>query len=223
MPVNISIDGPSGAGKSSAAKALAEKLGYLYMDTGALYRAVGLYCLQAKVADLKDENQVAGLLKNVEIEMKYDSVAQRIYLNGADVSEQIRQGNVSMAASAVSALPKVREFLLDFQRSCAKENNVIMDGRDIGTVVLPLADVKFFLTAKASDRAERRAKELEAKGMKVDFDRLYKDMLERDSNDASRDIAPLKAADDAILLDNSNMTLEETVEFMQSVIKERVG
>ncbi len=205
MPLNIAIDGPSGAGKSTAAKLLSKNLGFLYIDTGALYRTVGLYCLRAGVSDLRCGKQVAPKLEEIQIELKFIDGAQRVLLNGEDVSDQIRTPEVSMAASDVSSIPCVREFLLELQRSIARENNVIMDGRDIGTVILPDAQVKFFLSASIEARARRRTKELKERGV-----------------DSSRAIAPLKAAEDALLIDNSALSLEETVALMERLIKERV-
>ncbi len=222
MPINIAIDGPSGAGKSSAAKALAKKLGYLYIDTGALYRAIGLFCIRRGVADMKDADQVTPILDQIDVSLRFVEGEQRVYLNGEDVSGLIRTQPVAQAASDVSAHPPVRTFLLDLQRKMAAENNVLMDGRDIGTVILPNADVKFFLTADARARAKRRTLELQAKGIKADFDTVLREIEQRDANDSSRATAPLKAAEDAILVDNSDMDQEQTVEYMCRKIEERM-
>ncbi len=222
MPINIAIDGPSGAGKSSAAKALAKKLGYLYIDTGALYRAIGLFCIRQGVADMKDAARVTPMLDGIDVTLRFVEGEQRVYLNGEDVSGLIRTQPVAQAASDVSAHPPVRAFLLDLQRKMAAANNVLMDGRDIGTVILPNADVKFFLTADARARAKRRTLELQAKGIAADFDTVLREIEQRDANDSSRATAPLKAAEDAILVDNSEMDQEETVEYMCRRIEERM-
>lgn len=221
MALNIAIDGPSGAGKSTTARALAEKLGFLYIDTGALYRSIGFYCIKANVSDLSSAEQVSARLKDIHIELKFINGQQRVYLNGSDVSDFIRTPEVSMAASAVSAIPEVRAFLLDLQRNIAKKNNIIMDGRDIGTVILPNAQVKFFLSASLQSRARRRMAELAERGIDAKFETVFSEMKERDENDSSRAIAPLKAADDAIMVDNSDLSLEETVCAMKRIIEER--
>ena len=222
MSINIAIDGPSGAGKSSAAKALSKVLGYLYIDTGALYRAIGLFCIRNGVENMKDEKQVTPMLDGLEVNLGFQNGEQRVYLNGEDVSGLIRTQPVAQAASDVSAHPPVRAFLLDLQRKIAAENNVIMDGRDIGTVILPNANVKFFLTANARARAERRTLELKAKGIDANVETVLREMEERDANDSSRKTAPLKAADDALFVDNSDMTEQETVAYMAQIIKERI-
>ena len=223
MPVNIAIDGPSGAGKSSAAKALAKKLGYLYIDTGALYRAIGLYAIRQNVVDMKKADLVSPLLKDIDVSLRFVEGEQRVYLNGEDVSGLIRTQPVAQAASDVSAHPVVRTFLLDLQRKMAAEHDVLMDGRDIGTVILPQAQVKFFLTANASARARRRTLELQAKGIAADFDTVLREIEQRDANDSSRATAPLKAADDAVLVDNSDMDEAQTVDYMCKIIKEKLG
>ena len=223
MPVNIAIDGPSGAGKSSAAKALAKKLGYLYIDTGALYRAIGLFCIRENVADMKDVSLVVPQLEKIDVSLRFVEGEQRVYLNGEDVSGVIRTQPVAQAASDVSAHPPVRAFLLDLQRKMAAENNVLMDGRDIGTVILPNADVKFFLTADAAARAKRRTLELQAKGIAADYETVLREIEQRDANDSSRAAAPLKAADDAVLVDNSQMDQDQTVEYMCQIIEEKIG
>ena len=223
MPVNIAIDGPSGAGKSSAAKALAKKLGYLYIDTGALYRAIGLYAIRQNVPDLKNTDLVAPLLADIDVRLGFVEGEQRVYLNGEDVSGLIRTQPVAQAASDVSAHPVVRTFLLDLQRKMAAQHNVLMDGRDIGTVILPQAQVKIFLTANAEARARRRTLELQAKGIAADYATVLREIEQRDANDSSRATAPLKAADDAVLVDNSDMDEVQTVEYMCRIIKEKLG
>ena len=220
--MSIAIDGPSGAGKSTLARMAAKKLGYIYVDTGALYRSVGLFALR-RGADLKNAKQVSGLLPKIGLEMRYVGGLQRMYLNGEDVSEAIRLPEVSMAASAVSAIPEVRSFLLDTQRDMAGKNNVIMDGRDIGTVVLPEADLKIFLTASAHERARRRCLELEDKGVEVSFEEVLRDIEQRDKNDSTREIAPLKKAEDAVELDTTSLDLEESLQAICDLVKERLG
>ena len=208
MMISIAIDGPAGAGKSTIAKRISAKFGYIYVDTGALYRAVGLYMLEKGVATT-DAEAVTPLLNQVKVKLQYADGMQRVFLNDCDVSEQIRRNEVSMAASNVSAIPSVRAFLFDLQRSIAEENNVVMDGRDIGTVVLPHADAKIFLTASAEDRAQRRYLELQEKGQSVDYEKLLDEIKLRDHNDSTRAIAPLKQAEDAVLVDTSGMNPEE--------------
>ncbi len=220
--ISIAIDGPGGAGKSTIAKALAAKLGFIYVDTGALYRSIGLFMLNNGI-DLKDSNAISDNLKDVNVELKYVGGEQRVLLCGKDVSEDIRKPEVSMAASAVSAVPKVRDFLLDLQRQMAKENNVIMDGRDIGTVVLPNAQIKLFLTASAEERAMRRYKELKEKGKDVDYDTVYKELCERDYQDSHREIAPLKPADDATVIDTTGNNLEQSVNMLYDFISPKLG
>ncbi len=206
--ISIAIDGPAGAGKSTIAKRVSANFGYIYVDTGALYRAVGLYMLEQGVSTT-DAETVTPLLEQVKVKLQYADGMQRVFLNNRDVSEEIRQNEVSMAASNVSAIPSVRAFLFDLQRSIAEENNVVMDGRDIGTVVLPHADAKIFLTASAEDRAQRRYLELQQKGQSVDYDKLLNEIKLRDHNDSTRAIAPLKQAEDAVLVDTSGMNPEE--------------
>ncbi len=216
--INVAIDGPSGAGKSSVARAVASKLGFIYVDTGAMYRSIGINALRHGV-DTKDTESVISLLPDIQLEIKYINGEQRVILNGDDVSEAIRKPEASMAASNVSAIPAVRAFLLDLQRDMAKKNNVIMDGRDIGTVILPNADFKFFLTASPEVRADRRFKELKEKGITVDFDALLEEIIQRDYNDSHRATAPLRQANDAVLVDSSNMTLQETINYIADRIK----
>ena len=221
MAINIAIDGPAGAGKSSTAKLIAKKLGYIYVDTGALYRTVGLYSIR-KGIDTKDAEKVIATLPDIKVEIKFVDGAQHVFLNGEDVSEAIRTPEASMGASNVSAIPKVREFLFDLQRSIAAENNCIMDGRDIGTVVLPNADVKIFLTASVEERANRRYKEMIEKGESADYNDILEDIKKRDYQDSHREIAPLKQADDAILVDNGGYNLETGTEYLLGIIKEHL-
>lgn len=216
--INIAIDGPAGAGKSSVAKAVAEKLGYIYVDTGALYRAIGVFAMRNGV-EPSDSQKVVALLPSCHVSLKYIDGIQKVFLDTDDVSEAIRTPDASMAASAVSAIPEVRAFLLDTQRNMAEKNNVIMDGRDIGTVILPKAQYKFFLTASPEIRAERRHKELLEKGIEEDFEKLLSEIKQRDYNDSHRASAPLKQADDAILIDSSHMTLEESTQAVLDNIK----
>lgn len=216
--IRIAIDGPGGAGKSSVAKAVARELGIIYVDTGALYRNIGLYMLENCI-DVKDADAVASALAGVCLELKFCEGKQIILLNGIDRGEQIRTPECSMAASAVSAVKEVREYLLNTQRETAKHNSVIMDGRDIGTVILPDAEVKIFLVASAEARAKRRYAELCEKGVKTTYDDVYREMVERDKNDSTRDIAPCVKAEDAILLDNSKMSAEQTAKAVLKIIK----
>ena len=220
--VAVAIDGPSGAGKSTIAKRLAATLGYVYVDTGAMYRTVGLAMLRRGV-DVNDAPAVVAALSDVEVSIAYVDGTQRVFLCGEDVSDQIRTPEVSMAASTTSAIPEVRKFLFETQQKLARENNVIMDGRDIGTVVLPNAKVKIFLSASVEDRARRRFDELKEKGMDVVFEDVLEDMKQRDYNDSHRDVAPLKPADDAVSVDTTGNTLEQSVELMQSIVKEKLG
>lgn len=207
----IAIDGPSGAGKSTIAKAIAAKMGIVYVDTGALYRTIGYFVRRKGVAQTDAEGVVA-LLPQIHIEVKYENGTQCVYLNGENLGDKIREPEISMYASTVSKIPEVRSFLLDTQRSIAASNSVVMDGRDIGTVILPNADVKIFLTASSERRAERRVAELKEKGMEVTYEEVLSDMIARDEQDRSRDIAPAVPAVDSILLDTSNYTLEESIE-----------
>ena len=219
--ISIAIDGPSGAGKSSLARALAQKMEYLYIDTGALYRGVALAILRAGV-DTKDAAGIEEFLPQIDIRLIHRDNQQCIFLGNEDVSEAIRENNVSMAASDVSALPAVRAFLLELQRKLARENNVIMDGRDIGTVILPEAQVKIFLTATPQDRTHRRYRELMKKGIRVDYDDLLKEMIQRDHNDTNREISPLKPASDAITVDTTGFEFEQSLNVLTTVIQERL-
>ena len=220
--VSIAIDGPGGAGKSTIAKALAKKLGYIYVDTGALYRAIGLYMLNSGT-DTKDKSAVVPKLAEIDVELKYVDGSQKVILCGQDVSSDIRKPEVSMAASDVSAIGDVRSFLLDLQRDMARKNNVIMDGRDIGTVVLPNAQIKIFLTASAAERAMRRYKELVEKGVKVEYETVLKELNERDYQDSHREIAPLKPADDADLIDTTGNDLDQSVNMLAEYVSKRLG
>lgn len=216
--INIAIDGPAGAGKSTVAKAAAKKLGFIYVDTGALYRTVGVNALR-KGIDPKDAEKVKATLADIDVSLGFVDGSQHVFLNGEDVSEEIRLPASSMAASDVSAIPEVREFLLSLQRDIAKRNNCLMDGRDIGTVILPDAQYKFFFTASAEIRADRRCKELKEKGIPADYETVLYEIKERDYNDSHRKTAPLKQADGAVLIDSSNMTIEEAVDKIVSYIK----
>ena len=218
--IKIALDGPSGAGKSTVAKALARELGVVYVDTGALYRTVG-YFVRQNNADPKDPEAVAALLDKIHIEIKYVDGSQHVYLNGEDLGDKIRTPEMSMYASAVSAIPAVRAFLLDTQRDIARKNSVVMDGRDIGTVILPDAEVKVFMVASAEARARRRYKELILKGENVQYETVLAEMIERDNNDKNRDIAPAVPADDAVIMDNSEMSIEDNVQAVIELINER--
>ena len=221
MKFQIAIDGPSGAGKSTVAKALAARLGIVYVDTGALYRTVGYY-VRTQGADPHSAREVEALLPHIRLELRYENGAQQVYLNGEPMGDRIRTPEMSMYASAVSAIPAVRAFLLETQRAIAREHSVVMDGRDIGTVILPNADVKIYLTASDECRARRRYEELRAKGMEVDYESVLSDMRERDRNDSSRAVAPAVAAKDAIVFDNSGMQPEECVSGLMTVISKLI-
>ena len=220
--MQIAIDGPSGAGKSSIAKAVAAKLGFVYVDTGALYRTVGYY-VRSQGVTREDKEGIAACLPAIHIEVRYEDGAQHVYLNGEDLGDKIREPEISMYASAVSAVPAVREFLLDTQRDIAAKNNVIMDGRDIGTVILPRAEVKIFMTASIAARARRRTAELEAKGMSARYEDVLREMEERDRNDREREVAPAIAAPDATLLDNSDLNIEQTVQAVLDIVARVTG
>ncbi len=215
----IAIDGPAGAGKSTIARKLASELGFIYIDTGALYRAIGYFVLSRGV-NTSDEIAIAGLLLGAKIEIRFIDTEQRVFLNDTDVTSKLRTEVVSMAASAVSALPTVREFLLELQRDLARKNNVVMDGRDIGTVVLPDADIKIFLTASPEERAKRRYDELISKGVSADYEAVLADLKTRDYNDSHREIAPLKEADDAITIDTTGYELSESVDLIFQTVKD---
>ena len=220
---SVAIDGPAGAGKSTLARQAARELGFLYVDTGAIYRTVALKTVRAG-ADPSDPVQVVPLLEGLDIRMDYGpDGAQRMFLEGEDVSSAIREHQISGLASKVSAIPEVRAFLLDFQRKLAREHDVLMDGRDIGTVVLPDADVKIFLTAAPESRARRRLLELEQKGQKTDFETILRDIVLRDEEDRNRPIAPLRQAEDAVLLDTTQLNLEQSLQALLSIIKEKIN
>lgn len=221
--ISITIDGPSGAGKSTMARALAQEMGYLYVDTGAIYRTVGL-AVQRRGVDPQDPQAVEQVLGQVDITMGYGSDgAQRMYLDGEDVSQAIRQHEISRYASQVAALAPVRAFLLNKQRHLADNHNVIMDGRDIGTVVLPQAEVKIFLTADAKDRAQRRYMELLERGQQADLEQVLADVVERDRQDMERPIAPLKKAEDATVVDTTGKDLAESRELLRKAIEAKLG
>lgn len=217
--ISIAIDGPAGAGKSTLSRTVAKTLGYIYVDTGALYRTVGLKFIRLGY-DTDLNCNIAEILKTTTADIRFVDGEQRVFLDGEDVSDLIRTPKASMMASAVSAKPEVREFLLNMQRKLAEKNNVVMDGRDIGTVVLPNATLKIYLTASAEDRAMRRYKEMCEKGQDVSYDDVYKDMVQRDYNDMNRPIAPLKRADDAVLADTTGYEFDQSLELLLKIIKE---
>lgn len=219
MSINIAIDGPAGAGKSTIAKMVSAELGYIYVDTGALYRTIALYLRENNIPD---EN-IPSELKNADVSLKFIDGTQRVFLGDRDVSGIIRTPEISMEASRTSAIPAVREYLFGTQQKIAQENNVIMDGRDIGTVVLPNADVKIFLTASAEERANRRYKELSEKPNCPCYEEILSDIIERDHNDMNRPVAPLKQADDAVLVDTTNLTLEQSADEIIRIITEKTG
>lgn len=219
--ISVAIDGPAGAGKSTLSRKTAEELGFIYVDTGALYRAVGLKFSNAGY-NTELNCDIEQVLKTTTVDIRFVKGEQRVFLDGEDVSDGIRTPNASMMASAVSAKPSVRAFLLEMQRKLARENNVVMDGRDIGTVVLPDATVKIYLTATAKARAERRYKELIQKGTAVKFEEVYDDMVKRDYNDMHREIAPLKQAEDAVLADTTECDLDGSLELILKIIRERI-
>lgn len=218
--INVAIDGPAGAGKSTIAKAAAKQLNYIYVDTGALYRTIAYNAVMNNVID--DTNGIIAMLDNTNVELKYIDGVQAVFLNAEDVSAFIRTPEISMGASKVSAIPEVRAFLLSLQQEIAKENDVIMDGRDIATVVLPNADVKIFLFASPECRAERRYKELVEKGENVTYDEVLEDVNKRDYQDSHREIAPLKPSEDSIMLDTSKLNLDESIELVIKTIKENI-
>ncbi|MBR5191535.1 MAG: (d)CMP kinase [Clostridia bacterium] len=219
--INVAIDGPAGAGKSTVARAAAQKLGYIYVDTGALYRAVGVYCLRKGIVTT-DAEGVGAILNEIAVELKFIDGVQHVFLNGDDVSTEIRLPEASMAASNVSAIPSVRAFLFDLQRDIAAKNNCIMDGRDIGTVVLPNAQVKIFLTADDTERAMRRYKELQEKGSTITYQEVLDDLRVRDYNDSHREIAPLKPAEDSVIVNTTNYTLEESIDKIVKTVEEKL-
>ncbi|MGI5971940.1 MAG: (d)CMP kinase [Oscillospiraceae bacterium] len=220
---SIAIDGPSGAGKSTLARLIAERIGFIYVDTGAIYRAVGLYAFKNGVAR-SDERMVCALLPEIDIKLKHTPDGfQHIYLNGEDVTDEIRQPEISLYASDVSKIPEVREFLLETQRELARKNDVIMDGRDIGTVVLPDADLKIFLTASPEDRSLRRFLELAEKGVDTSFEQVLEDIKYRDENDSSRAHAPLRPAEDAVITDTTGNSLEQSLNLLLTIVREKLN
>lgn len=219
--IAVAIDGPAGAGKSTIARAVAAKLGFIYVDTGALYRAVGLYGLR-KGANTTAAEEMVPLLDEIKVELTYREGEQRVLLNGEDVSEAIRLGEASMAASNVSAIQPVRDFLFDLQKDMARRHNVVMDGRDIGTVVLPKARVKIFLTASPEERATRRFNELVARGQQVDFEALLAEVKQRDYNDSHRAAAPLRQAEDAVLVDTTGLDKEQSIARIYELVRSRL-
>ncbi len=219
----VAIDGPGGAGKSTVARVIARELGILYVDTGAIYRTVG-YHVYLRGQQPTDAAAVTALLAETHIEMKYgEDGLQRMYLNGEDVTTQIRLPEMSMYASHVSAIPQVRDFLMEMQRSCARKNSVVMDGRDIGTVVLPDAQVKIFLTAEVEERTNRRYKELVERGTPTAYDKLLEEMKQRDYQDSHRATAPLRPAEDSIIVDTTHLDFAQSCQTILEIIKERVG
>ncbi len=220
--INIAIDGPGGAGKSSVAKAVASRLGIIYVDTGALYRTIGYFVRQNDV-DPHDAEAVAALLPKITLEIKFENGTQSVYLNGENLGDAIRTPEMSMYASAVSAIPAVRTFLLDTQRNIAAKNSVIMDGRDIGTVILPRADIKIFMFATPEARARRRYIELTEKGQNVKYEDVLAEMNERDSNDRNRATAPAVPAEDAVMFDNSDLDLEGSIRYVVDLVLKKCG
>ena len=219
--INIAIDGPAGAGKSTIAKRLAKELGYIYVDTGAMYRAMAYYFLKNHIS-AEDENRIAAACEHVDITIRYQDGEQQVILNGENVNGVIRNEEVGNMASSTSVYPVVRKKLVELQQQLAVKENVIMDGRDIGTVVLPNADVKIYLTASSKVRAKRRYEELTSKGEVCDLEKIEQDIIDRDYRDMNRETSPLKQADDAVLLDSSNLDIDGVVEKMKEIIKSRV-
>ena len=220
--MQIAIDGPSGAGKSTIAKTLAKKLNFIYIDTGAMYRSVGLFALRKGIDTQNEQEKVCEILDEINLAIRYEEGVQHIFLNGEDVSDKIRTPEVSIAASAVAVIPAVRLKLVELQRQLAAKSDVIMDGRDVGTYILPDAEIKIFLTATVEDRARRRFEELTQKGTEVTYEEVLEDMKWRDKNDSSREFAPLKAADDAVLVDTTGNTLEQSVTLMSEMICSKI-
>lgn len=223
--ISIAIDGPGGAGKSTISKEVAKRAGIIYVDTGALYRTVGYFAREngLSVDEAKMSDKMTPLLDGVRVELVYENGTQHVYLNGEDLGDKIRQPDISMYASAVSSVPSVRAFLLETQKEIARTQSVIMDGRDIGTVILPNADIKVFLTASNEARAQRRYSELKSKGIDVRYEDVLDELIARDAADSGRDIAPAVAASDALIFDNSNYTFEESVEYIMELIRKKLG
>jgi cytidylate kinase len=218
--ITIAIDGPAGAGKSTIAKAVSRELGCLYVDTGAMYRAIGLFAVESGI-DPKDAATLIPRLPEAVVTLAHEEDGQHIYLNGRDVSQRIREPEMGMAASGVSAIPEVRAYLLELQRGMARRHSVVMDGRDIGTVVLPEANIKIFLTASVEERARRRYEEHLAKGEEISYTKVLQDMRERDHNDSTRAAAPLKQAADAVLVDTTGLELNASIQRILAVVRER--
>ena len=218
--MKVAIDGPAGAGKSSIAKAVSKKLGFVYIDTGAMYRAVAVYAIE-KGIEIKEENFTKEVLDDIKIDIAYEDGTQKIFLLGKDVSERIREADVSIGASNVAVIPAVRLKLVELQRTLAEKTSVIMDGRDIGTYVLPDAEVKIFLTASSDVRAKRRLLEMKEKGMEADFETVKRDIEYRDKNDSEREFAPLRQAEDAVLLDTTELNFQESEQAMMEIIREK--
>lgn len=218
---SIAIDGPSGAGKSTISKTVAQKLGIVHIDTGAIYRTIGLYFYNLGI-ECNDAEKIVPLLDKINIELKITEDGQKMLLDGKDVSLDIRQHHISQCASQVSAIPQVREHLLNMQRGFAKKQSIVMDGRDIGTVVLPDADIKLFLTASPESRAQRRYEELCLRGENVSYEKILEDVKTRDYNDSHREIAPLKPADDSILVDTTGFELQDSIDKIIGIIEERI-
>lgn len=221
--INVAIDGPAGAGKSSIAKTLSAKLGYIYIDTGAMYRAAALYALNSGINIKTQKDRLINSLDDIIIDIKYENDMQRIFLGGSDVSERIRMPDVTKASSDIAVIPEVRMKLVELQRNLAKGSDVIMDGRDIATYVLPDADVKIFLTASVQKRAERRAAQNKKNGIKCDIETIKKDIILRDEQDTQREFAPLKKAPDAVMLDTSSLTFDESVAAAEKIISDKTG
>lgn len=218
--ITIAIDGPSGSGKSTISKIIAKKMGFINVDTGALYRTIAYFFLENKI-NYREKSEVLKSLNNISVSLKNENFSQTIFLNGVDVTQKIRTNEISMLSSEISVIPEVRQFLLKLQRDIAKENNVVIDGRDIGTVVIPNADVKIFLTADPKVRAKRRYNQLISKGQSTTFDEILELINKRDYNDIHRKISPLKKANDAILVDNSNLNQQDTVYKLIEIIKKK--
>lgn len=220
--ISIAIDGPSGSGKSSISKCLAKKLGFVHVDTGALYRTIAYYLCKNNV-DYSNSEKVCENLKDIDIKVKFSNNNQNVFLNGVNVTDKIRSADISIASSRISSMSLVRKFLLDLQKDIAKENNVIMDGRDIATVVLPNSEVKIFLTASPEVRAKRRYNQMVADDPEINFSDVLKNINERDFNDTHREISPLKISDYAVVFDNSDLTFDQTVNSILKIIKERIN
>ncbi len=220
--IRVALDGPGGAGKSTVAKIIAAKMGYVYVDTGALYRTVGLYAMEKGVSK-DDEGGIIALLDTIDVRLTYENGEQHVFLNGSDVGGRIRTPEASMYASAVSKLPEVRAYLLDLQKKIAEKGGVVMDGRDIGTVIMPDAEIKVFLTASPEERARRRLKELLEKGENVTFEEVFNDMQQRDKNDSERETAPLKPADDAVMFVNDGYDAEASADYIIDLIRRKCG